>query len=82
MLDLPQVARTGSCLDRPLPPLRKPYKPQVVKAPLFQNVAFVMWMDLTLKLAFWNKGRHYKVKSNPLTRPLRPSEFLALHPLP
>ena len=52
MLDLPQVARTGRCLDRPLPPLRKPYKPQVVKAPLFQNFAFVMLMDLTLKLAF------------------------------
>lgn len=49
------------------PPLGKPYKLQVVKAPLFQSFAFVMLIALTLKLAFWNKGRHYKFKSNPLS---------------
>lgn len=49
------------------PPLRKPYQLQVVKALLFQDFTFVLLITLPLKLAFWNKGRHYKIKSNPLT---------------
>ena len=60
-----------------MPPLRKPYKLQVVKAPLFQSFTFVMLIALTLKLAFWNKGRHYKInESNPLT-----ADFVVKMPL-
>lgn len=60
------------------PPLRKPYQLQVVKAPLFQDFTFVLLIALPLKLAFWNKGRHYKIKSNPLTADFEAlCEFLA-----
>lgn len=34
---------------------------------MFQNFAFVKLIALTMKVALWSRGRHYKIKFKPLS---------------